>query len=104
MNTRHMPGIDLGSFFIPGGNGFPDLEVLPTDPAHWVTMQIAAREATQVVTPEAPRDLIDTGALLGKITGATSLKDTLQGLVIAGGMVLLAILLIVLGAYQFTKD
>lgn len=105
MDTRHIPGIHAGSFLIPAGNGLPDLEVLTSDPAGWVSMQIAARQKPVEATPvEASTTSDGASDLLGKITGITSLKDTLQGLVIASGMVLLAVLLVILGAYYLIKD
>lgn len=101
-DTAHMPGIHAGSFLIPGANGLPDLEVLTTDPAGWVSMQIAARQSPTATTADpqgnataTPAD--DGGDMFG-------LKAALKGFAVAGGMILLAVLLVVLGAWQFTKE
>lgn len=112
-----MPGVHAGTFLIPGGNGLPDLEVLTSDPAGWVSMQIAARAPTAAATDSTqtgsgidPQGNINPNGTTSPATSFTEwlsgagLKDTLQGFVVAGGMILLAILLIILGAYNFTKD
>lgn len=116
IDTSHIPGIHAGSFMIPGGNGLPDLEVLTTDPAGWVTMQIAARKPAvdsvndpkkSGVDPQGnilPGGATTPGTSLTEWLAGTGLKDTLQGLVVAGGMILLAVLLIILGAYMLSKD
>lgn len=114
MDTRHIPGLDLGGFLIPGNNGLPDLYVNANDPAAWATMQIEARkplgqpsvaaEATAAAAAtEMPSWLKAIEDVLIKRLGV-SFGDYLHGIAVAGLLSVLAIALIILGAYQFTKD
>ena len=115
IDSSHVPGVHAGSFFIPGGNGLPDLEVLTTDPAGWVGMQIAARTAP-AQAPAPPQSGVDPQGNInasGVASPGTSfmdwasgvgLKDSLHGLVVAGGMIILAIVLIGLGGWKLIED
>jgi hypothetical protein len=112
IDSSHIPGVHAGSFLIPGGNGLPDLEVLTTDPASWVTMQIAARTAPAPTPPQSGADPqgnilpggTSPGTSLPEWLSGTGLKDTLQGLLVAGGMIILAIVLIGLGGWKLIED
>jgi hypothetical protein len=114
IDTSHIPGLDLGGFLIPGNNGLPDLYVHAYDPAGWVSMQVAARAATQEpsVAAEASAAAIQTEMpeWLKKIEDVTikrmgiSLGDYITGAKVAIIGVLIGILLLAFGAYQLTKD
>lgn len=114
----NLPALHLSGFFVPGGNGLPDLYVHADDPSDWVTMQIAARQpgggnyptakdvaettavgATASATPDFLKRIID-----GIFSKFPNPKDYFKGLAVAGFLVLLAVGLIVLGAYQLVKD
>lgn len=114
-DTSHIPGIHATSFTVLGGNGFGDLEVLATDPLGWVQGEIAKRnntpatESVGVQTTNAPES---SGASTPStsnsmdLTGSFKewLSSSLKGVVVAGSLLLLGVLLVVLGAYQITKD
>ena len=114
-NLSHL---DLSGFFVPGGNGLPDLYIHANDPADWVTMQIAARKPSDA-TSTTVKDVATT-ATVGASASAMPdwlkrLSDSLlskfpnpqnyfKGAAIAAVLAFLAVALIVLGAYQLTRD
>lgn len=106
----------LGGFFVPGGNGLPDLYVHADDPSGWVNMQVAARQpsggttakdvaetaavgAASSLAPDWASKIID--ALFAKFPNP---KEYFKGVAVAGALILLAVLLIVLGGYQLIKS
>jgi hypothetical protein len=112
MDIRHIPGLDLSGFFIPGNNGLPDLYVHANDPADWVTMQIAARSPVEKpsVAAEAAAAAAETQApdwlkrVDDIVTKRLDISSLAKGFALSIGGILLAVALIVLGAYQLTKD
>ena len=112
IDTSHIPGVFAGGFIIPGANGLPDLYVNATDPANWVSMQVAARQpaARQPAQGKAdPQgnilpDGTTPGTSMTEWLSGTAFKDTVHGFAVAFGGVILGVLLIILGAYQLTKD
>lgn len=108
MMDAHLPTLRLGGFFVPGGNGLPDLYVHADDPSGWVQMQIAARQNAQATAKD-----VATTATVG--AAATVLppwidrllpnaKDYLKGLAVAAILVVLALVLVTLGGYQLFKE
>src|SRR5438445_687681 len=106
--------LSLSGFFIPGGNGLPDLYVHSNDPTDWVTMQIAARKpasassttATDVATTAAVGAATSpmpdwlarlSDALLAKVPNP---KDYFKGMAVAAVLLILAVGLILLGGFQ----
>lgn len=112
MDIKHIPGLDLSGFFIPGNNGLPDLFVHANDPADWVQMQIAARTPVEQpsVAAETTAAAADVSApnwvkaIDSVLTQRLDLSSIVKGFALSIGGILLAVLLIVLGAYQLTKD
>lgn len=109
-STAHIPGIHATSFTVPGGNGLGDLEVLATDPLAWVQSEISRRRdpvATESVGFVDSPLTTDPNSVMGRDL-TQPIKDKLaeigKGLVVSGALLLLGVLLVVLGAYQFTKE
>lgn len=108
MLDAHLPTLRLGGFFVPGGNGLPDLYVHADDPSGWVQMQIAARQNAGATAKD-----VATAATVGAASTALpdwvnrlfpDAKDYVKGLAVAAMLVALALILVTLGGYQLFKE
>src|SRR5436305_1029623 len=118
MDASLRTALNLGGFFVPGNNGLPDLYVHANDPADWVTMQLAARQPTGGNVPTA-KDVAETAAggaaasampefiqkiVDGVLAKLPNPKEYFKGAAIALTLGVVAIGIILFGAYQLTKD
>lgn len=107
---RHVPGILAGGFLVPGGNGLPDLYLNATDPADWVTMQIAARQpaAAPVVNAAAaagqPVSQFTSGILPDWLTSPQWLENKMSGLAVKIGGMAIGLLIVGFALYYLSKD
>lgn len=101
------------SAFIAGGNGLPEIEILPTDTLEYIGSQVMARQASGDIheiseskATTAPAAQVSSFANGIPLVGGMvdSLKQSAQGLVILAVLLLFGAALVVLGAYQFTKE
>lgn len=97
-------------FTVPAGNGFPSIRLRALDPIGFVQDEIAKRDPAQA--PAATDATTATATNVSMTTDLTApfkkwLGDTvganIKGLIVAAAILLLAVLLIVLGAWQFTN-
>jgi hypothetical protein len=102
----------MTSFDLPGGNGLPTLEITAFEPLSFIQEEAAKRDSTLIEKgkerlKEAGGKLDGLGNVLTEGVTASVLdgvKESVKGVAILAVLLILGAALVVLGAYQFTKD